>query len=63
MFLLDTNVVSELRKAGSQNADGNVISWATKQPVSSLFISAITVLEIHSAYCKNSEKTPNKLPC
>lgn len=34
MYLLDTNVISELRKAKSEKADKNVISWANDIPVS-----------------------------
>ena len=60
MFLLDTNVVSELRKAGSQSADSNVIRWAIKQPVSSLFISAITVLEIQLGILQKQRKNPKQ---
>ena len=46
MYLLDTNVVSELRKAKSGRADPNVVAWAQPIPVGSLFLSAITVLEL-----------------
>jgi predicted nucleic acid-binding protein len=46
MFLLDTNVVSELRKAGSGRADPNVQAWAASMSAGSLYISAITVLEL-----------------
>jgi predicted nucleic acid-binding protein len=46
MFLLDTNVVSELRKAKAGKADANVVAWARVVPYGSLFISAITVLEL-----------------
>ncbi|MDC6167703.1 type II toxin-antitoxin system VapC family toxin [Paucibacter sp. XJ19-41] len=46
MFVLDTNVVSELRKAKSGKADKHVLSWAAGVPAGSLFISAITVLEL-----------------
>ena len=46
MYLLDTNVVSELRKAPSGRADANVVSWAASVAVPMLFISSITVLEI-----------------
>jgi len=46
MFLLDTNVVSELRKAKAGKADANVTAWASGVPYGSLFISAITVLEL-----------------
>jgi predicted nucleic acid-binding protein len=46
MYLLDTNVVSELRKARAGKADCNVAAWANSVPAASLFISAITVHEI-----------------
>ncbi len=46
MYLLDTNVVSELRKAKSGRADPNVVTWAQPIAVGSLFLSAITVLEL-----------------
>lgn len=46
MFLLDTNVVSELRKAKAGRADANVAAWAGSIPYGSLFLSAITVLEL-----------------
>jgi toxin FitB len=45
-FLLDTNVVSELRKAKSGKVHPAVISWATKVPAGSLYLSAITLLEL-----------------
>ena len=44
MYLLDTNVVSELRKAG--RADSNVVAWASKVATGTLYISAVTSLEI-----------------
>lgn len=44
MFLLDTNVISELRKARA--ADPSVVAWGNSVEASSLFISAITVLEL-----------------
>lgn len=44
MFLLDTNVISELRKARA--ADPRVVAWANSVEASLLFISAITVLEL-----------------
>jgi len=40
MYLLDTNVVSELRKAG--RADSNVVAWANKVATGTLHISAVT---------------------
>ena len=44
MFLLDTNVISELRRP--EKADGNVVAWASAAPAASFFLSAISILEI-----------------
>lgn len=46
MFLLDTNVISELRKAKSGKADPCVIDWAAAQSPDCLHLSALTVLEL-----------------
>ncbi len=48
MFVLDTNVVSELGKAGSARADKNVMAWAAGVPSGVLFLSAITILELEA---------------
>lgn len=48
MYLLDTNVISELRKSKSGKADENVLSWAESVSVSSLFLSVITILELET---------------
>lgn len=45
MYLLDTNVVSELPKAEAGKADANVVAWAAKVPVPTLFLSAISIME------------------
>jgi predicted nucleic acid-binding protein len=44
MFLLDTNVISELRRP--DKADRNVAAWANAIPAASFFMSAISILEI-----------------
>lgn len=46
MFLLDTNVVSELRKIRSGKADPHVAAWARGAPAESLFLSAIVIQEL-----------------
>ena len=46
MYLLDTSVISELRKARAGKADANVVTWAANVVPESLFISAITVEEL-----------------
>jgi predicted nucleic acid-binding protein len=44
MFLLDTNVVSELRRR--KRADPNVLAWADGTEPARLFLSAVTILEL-----------------
>jgi predicted nucleic acid-binding protein len=46
MYLLDTNVVSELRK--NHRAAPSVMRWARPIPASSLYLSSITVLELET---------------
>src|SRR5262250_340912 len=44
MYILDTSVVSELRKA--KKADQNVTKWAHSLASATLYISVISVLEL-----------------
>lgn len=59
MFVLDTNVVCELRKAKAGKADRNVAAWASKVPANSL-VSAITILELETGVllvlCRDSKQ-------
>ena len=45
-LVLDTNVVSELRKVQSGKANANVSAWARSVDAADLFVSAITILEL-----------------
>lgn len=44
MFLLDTNVISELRR--KNQFDANVYAWSQAVPLESLYVSVVTVMEI-----------------
>lgn len=46
MYLLDTNVVSELRKGRQGKADSHVMAWASCVDAADLYVSAITILEL-----------------
>ena len=46
MFVLDTNVVSELRKVRLGKADTNVTAWSQTVDAANLFVSAITIMEL-----------------
>ena len=48
MFVLDSKVVSELRKAKAGKADLNVTAWACAVSADVLYVSAITVLELET---------------
>lgn len=48
MFVLDTHVVSELRKARTGLADARVTAWATAVAPARLFLSAISLLELET---------------
>ena len=51
-WLLDTNVVSELRK---QRPDQHVKAWADEQAADSLFLSSVTVAEIRYGIEKQTD--------
>lgn len=46
MYLLDTNVLSELRKAGDGRADAQVVAWFSGVDAASCFVSALTLMEL-----------------
>jgi predicted nucleic acid-binding protein len=60
MYLLDTNVVSELRKAPTGKADANVIHWASSVSHMSLYISVITILELETGILLKERKDPKQ---
>lgn len=58
MYVLDTNVISELRKARSGKADQGVLAWAGGVPFGSLYISAITILELETGVLQVERRDP-----
>jgi len=58
LFLLDTNVVSELRKAA--RCDVRVAAWQAAQKPEACFLSAITLLEIRLGIELARKKDRNK---
>ena len=58
MFLLDTNVVSELRKAA--RADPQVRRWAARISPSALYLSAISVLELEIGVLRAERHDPTQ---
>lgn len=60
MFVLDTNVVSELRKARTGKAHPNVAAWVRTVPESSLFLSAIIVQELEIGVLQLERRDPTQ---
>ena len=57
MFVLDTNVISELRQ-GKPQPSIQVRNWAANQPSSKLYLSAITILELEIGIRALERRTP-----
>jgi toxin FitB len=60
MYVLDTNVVSELRKARNDKADRHVVEWAVKVSPSAMFLSAISVLELERGVLQIERRDPTQ---
>lgn len=60
MYLLDTNVVSELRKVRAGKAHEKVAAWAAQAPVASLFVSVITIQELEIGVLLAERRDPHQ---
>lgn len=60
MYLLDTNVIAELRKAKSPKVDQKVLVWANSVSAASLFLSVITVLELEKGILLIERRDPTQ---
>ena len=58
MFILDTNVISELRKAGDGKADANVVAWLSSVDAGTLYLSTITLMEIELGVLRIERRDP-----
>jgi predicted nucleic acid-binding protein len=58
-YLLDTNVISELRKSAART-EPNVRAWAQQQSTSELSISVITVMEIEIGVARLERRDPSQ---
>ena len=62
-YVLDTNVVSELRKAGAGQANAKVSAWIANVDTSALFLSAITVMELEIGFNARNARIHDKASC
>ena len=60
MFLLDTNAISEIRKANMRRGDLNVSQWFSSVQIDQLFLSAITIEELEIGVLRAERKDAPK---
>jgi predicted nucleic acid-binding protein len=58
MFLLDTNVLSELRKAGDGRADAKVAAWISSVDAETFYLSAVTLMELELGTLRLERRDP-----
>ena len=57
MYLLDTNVLSELRE-GKPHADAHVLAWAAGVPLGTQYVSTITLMELEIGILRLERRSP-----
>ncbi len=60
MFVLDTNVVAELRKAASGRANSGVTDWANSVSATLMFLSVICLHELEHGVLLAERSDPTK---
>jgi predicted nucleic acid-binding protein len=60
MFVLDTNVVSELRKARAGKANPGVTEWAESVPAELMFLSVISLHELELGVLLAERRDPTQ---
>lgn len=56
MFVLDTNVISELRR--TNRVDAGLRAWADKTPFEAMYLSVVTISEIERGILLKSRRDP-----
>lgn len=60
IFLLDTNVISELRKAGDGKADPDVTAWLFSVDAANTYILVITLMELEIGILREERRDPGQ---
>jgi predicted nucleic acid-binding protein len=60
MYLLDTNLISELRKLRHKTANPGVVAWADSVSPHDLYLSAITIEELERGVLLAAHRDPQK---
>ena len=59
-YLLDTNVVSELREPRTRRPNPNVLDWSTGVSPASLYLSVVTVMELERGVLQLERRDPDQ---
>ena len=60
MFLLDTNVISELRKAGDGKANVSVVAWLSSVDATTFYLSVVTLMELELGILRIERRDPGQ---
>ena len=60
MFLLDTNVISDMRKIDSGRADSHVSTWIDELDASDFYVSVVTLAELDYCIRFKHRRYPNQ---
>lgn len=60
MLLLDTNVLSELRKVRTGRADRNVARWAQTLDTATLYVSVVSIQELETGILAKTRQDPTQ---
>lgn len=60
MFLLDTDIISELRKAKTQKANSGVAEWAAALPPALMFMSVVSLHELELGVLLAERRDPEQ---
>ncbi len=60
MYVLDTNVISELRKAHTRAVDAHVLAWSKRVDPQLLYLSAVTMMELEIGILLMERRNPRQ---
>lgn len=58
MYLLDTNIISELRKVGKGKADKNVMRWFEKTDLKDCYLATVSITELQIGILAKKRRDP-----
>ncbi|MDO4451190.1 MAG: PIN domain-containing protein, partial [Moraxella sp.] len=58
MYLLDNNIISELRKIKSGKANSGVVDWIKDKPKNQIFTCDVVIMELYRGVLLKEQKDP-----